>query len=78
MEKSVRESSQMKIKLADHDVNKDTYNSFDDHKEIDELPATLVLSLHKIRDSFLNSDIDIYLLANPYSGSNEAKSYTNL
>lgn len=31
-----------------------------------------------ITESFHNSDVDIYIIANPFSGSCEAKAYTNL
>lgn len=72
-----------KFALKDHDMNRDSVvDSEIGHEDLDieEQKTEHInnISIAKIRESFHNSDIDIYLMANPFSGSCEAKAYTKL
>ena len=77
------ELESMKAELRENDGNVYSESSVDESKhEHDEVHMDSMrdssTSVVKIREAFFDSNIDIYLLANPYSGSREARAYTNL
>lgn len=81
-EEKVGRSKSDKVGLRDNDMN-DYDNSEISQNEVeyldkDHMESQSKISNSSIRLSFHNSDIDIYLLANPFSGSREAKAYTSL
>ena len=84
MEKSVKtDKKEMTKGLKAHDGNLESEYDVDESKiDVEDINLHSVessrISIAKIKESFLNSDIDIYLLANPFSGSREAKAYTSL
>lgn len=80
---SESELRDMQAELKQHDGNQYSESSIDndkvDHDEdLDPNMSHSSTSVVKIKEAFLNSNIDVYLLANPFSGSREAKAYTNL
>ena len=78
------EINEVKARLRENDGNRPSLMSSIVSKEDihvgeeDKYDAHSSLFANKIKEAFLNSNVDIYLFANPYSGSREASAYTNL
>jgi hypothetical protein len=70
----LRENDMNRASILSSEISKDDIEALEDEK----LESNSGISVDKIVESFHNNNIDVYLLANPYSGSNEARHYTTL
>jgi len=71
----LRETDMNRASIYSSEISKEDIQACN---EEEKLAAQPMISAEKIQESFHNNNIDVYLLANPFSGSNEAKHYTTL